>query len=196
MRISDFLSGLGSPVAYHPRLVPVCGSVNATILTCQLLYWTGKECSHDGFIYKTQTELTEETGLSRREQETARRILRLRDLLHEKEDHLAHKLFYRVNGDKLHQIFIQFYPPPPGEWRIPPSGNGANVHPGMADSAIGLYRHRLPTETTNKEKSDLSFSWAPDKTKKDYLNPETSPNPKTQGSVARLAKDFLQSLKP
>ena len=55
------------PVAYHPALVKVAGSVTAALFLSQLLYWHGKG-SDPEWIYKTQADMEEETGLSRREE--------------------------------------------------------------------------------------------------------------------------------
>jgi hypothetical protein len=45
------------------------------IFARQLLFWEGKGHDAEGWIYKTQREWTAETGLSRRQQDKARRVL-------------------------------------------------------------------------------------------------------------------------
>ena len=107
MKIADFLSGVGRPVAYFPSLTPVTGGVTATLLLCQLLYWDGKGDDPDGWIYKTQEELTSETGLSRREQEHARSLLKDRGLLQEKLAKVPARLHYRIDKDVLHLKWTQ-----------------------------------------------------------------------------------------
>jgi hypothetical protein len=74
MSITNALSGLGSPVAYYPRLAKFTGSVNAAILLSQFMYWRGR--GYDGEVYKTQAEIEEETGLGKEEQRTAIRKLK------------------------------------------------------------------------------------------------------------------------
>jgi hypothetical protein len=67
-------------VAYHPSFAAIAGGVTAGLFLAQLFYWHDKGSDPDGWIYKTQAEWEEETGLSRWEQETARRRLRERGL--------------------------------------------------------------------------------------------------------------------
>ena len=80
MRASDFLRYTGRPIAYHPRLAKPLGSVNAAILFGQLVYWHDKTNNPLG-VYKTALEIEEETGLSIKEQETARKKLKERGVL-------------------------------------------------------------------------------------------------------------------
>ena len=62
---------LKRPIAYNPIVAKAFGSVKLGILWSQIYYWTDKTKDPDGWIYKTQNEVFDETGLSRREQETA-----------------------------------------------------------------------------------------------------------------------------
>jgi hypothetical protein len=75
MKLSDLLEDGGRPVAYYPSLALVLGGVKEAISLCQLIYWTGKQSDKDGWIYKQSNEVKQETGLSWKEQKTARRNL-------------------------------------------------------------------------------------------------------------------------
>lgn len=101
MRLVGVLMGLGHPVAYYPSLNRITGSINATIFLCQLIYWTGKQQDPDGWIYKTQEDIESETGLGRRQQETARRHLVANGLLEEVREGMPARLFYRVNTEAI-----------------------------------------------------------------------------------------------
>lgn len=101
MKLSDFLSDVGRPVAYHPRLKKLTGSTNATILLCQFIYWKGKEKDPDGWLYKTSEEIEEETGLSYNEQKTARKKLVSADLMEEHYARLDHQMRFRINPDVI-----------------------------------------------------------------------------------------------
>jgi hypothetical protein len=71
----QMLNALGArPIAYHPAFARAWG-VKAAILLGQLIYWHGKQSNTDGWIRKTVAEIDEETALSEKEQETARRVL-------------------------------------------------------------------------------------------------------------------------
>ena len=98
MRASDFLRYTGRPIAYHPRLAKPLGSVNAAILFGQLVYWHDKTNNPLG-VYKTALEIEEETGLSTKEQETARKKLKERGILIETLKRLEHRLFFKIDFD-------------------------------------------------------------------------------------------------
>jgi len=87
----------GRPLAYYPALVPYVGGIKAAILLCQLVYWTPRARNAEGWIYKTQTEIMRETGLTWREQRAARDALKQRGLLEEHYDRLEHQLYLRIN---------------------------------------------------------------------------------------------------
>jgi len=64
---------LDRPIAYHRVFVTLTGSVKAAVLLSQAVYWQKRAKQADGWWYKTAEEWTEETGLSKHEQDTARR---------------------------------------------------------------------------------------------------------------------------
>ncbi|RQZ17252.1 hypothetical protein DIE15_12325 [Burkholderia sp. Bp9031] len=103
MRLSDFLENVGHPVAYYPALASTLGGVNAAVLFCQLYYWSKRSTSDLG-VHKTTEELKAETGMSRAEQETARKALKKRGVLIEKHIRLEHKMYYRLDLDVLERL--------------------------------------------------------------------------------------------
>ena len=112
------------PVAYHPDFAKAIGSVQAALFLSQLLYWSDKG-NNDGWIYKTQKEFYEETGLSRREQETARKRLKELGILEEKYQGIPRRLYYRVNMNRLAGLMLDYYN----------ANNNAQIrHYGTADS--------------------------------------------------------------
>lgn len=96
----DILSLLGErPIAYHKPLIRRFGLAPGVFLG-QLLYWHGKG-GEDGWIYKTQKEMEEETCLSRRSQETARKALTEAGVLEEELRGIPAQLYYRVKMTEL-----------------------------------------------------------------------------------------------
>ncbi len=89
------------PIAYQPGLSIVFGSVNVGILLSQLLYWTGRQSSKDGWIYKTISELKHETGLTRYQQATAIDICKQSGILEMKLAGIPAKRHFRVNRQLL-----------------------------------------------------------------------------------------------
>lgn len=63
------------PVAFHPVLARLFGGVNEALLWQQIYYWSDKGSLEDGWIYKTKEELEEETTLTRKQQDLARKNL-------------------------------------------------------------------------------------------------------------------------
>ena len=70
MKISQLLD---RPIAYHKVFVTLTGSVKAAIMLSQALYWQPRAKQSDGWWYKSAEEWEDETGLTRREQEQARK---------------------------------------------------------------------------------------------------------------------------
>lgn len=72
-----FLKLLDRPIAFHRCFVDLAGSVTAALVLSQAIYWQKRILEdRDGWWYKTRSEWMEETGLSRRQQETARKCLK------------------------------------------------------------------------------------------------------------------------
>ena len=93
---------LDLPVSFHRCLVPITGSVTAALLLSQAIC-TAQEAdlASNGWFTKSQEEWTEETGLSRCEQETARRVLREAGFMEERRLGMPAKLWYRVCPERL-----------------------------------------------------------------------------------------------
>jgi hypothetical protein len=117
--IGQVLSEIGYPVSYYSRVGRAVGGVTPGIFLCQLLYWTGgkdgKRRGHNpnGWVYKSRSEILEETALTRREQETSRRKLRALGILEEKKAPHPHTfrevLYFRVDMGKLHEVYEAFW---------------------------------------------------------------------------------------
>jgi hypothetical protein len=120
LKVKDLLPGISPPVAYYPGLNALTGSPNATLLLCQLIYWSGKQRDPGGWIYKraaTRNEgahgkadpadqsLEDETGLNYRDQWVARRQLRTRGFLRERYARSEHRLYYQVDFGTLGQAW-------------------------------------------------------------------------------------------
>lgn len=108
MKLTDFLIDLGNSVAYYPKLVEVSGGVLPNLFLCQMYYWLGKQKNPEGWIYKTQAEIEKETGLTRKQQETARKFLKARGLLQEKYTGCPRRLEFWLDKDALNQRWSAF----------------------------------------------------------------------------------------
>lgn len=100
MNPSKLLQSTGRTIGYRPKLAKLFGGVTAEIFFEQVFYWQDKADSEFG-VYKTQEELEEETGLTRREQETARKKLRECGVLIETLKRLEHRLYFKIDFERL-----------------------------------------------------------------------------------------------
>ncbi len=90
------------PVTFHRCLVPITGGVTAALMLSQAIWTTqGLEPSADGWFTRSQEQWTEETGLSRWEQATARRASCGAGLLEERRPGMPAKLWFRVRPETV-----------------------------------------------------------------------------------------------
>ncbi|MEZ9397210.1 hypothetical protein AB4393_18545 [Vibrio splendidus] len=66
----------------------------------QAIYWS-RRTNESGYFYKTQAEWEEETGMTRRELDTARKKLRDLGILEEKKQGVPCRIFYKINEPNL-----------------------------------------------------------------------------------------------
>ncbi|STO54424.1 putative phage DNA replication protein O [Canicola haemoglobinophilus] len=104
MKASELLKQTGRSIAYRPKLAKLFGGVTAEIFFEQIFYWQDKAENEALGVYKTQAELEEETGLTRKEQETARRKLRERGVLIETHKRLEHRIYFKIDMEKLDEL--------------------------------------------------------------------------------------------
>lgn len=156
MRATDLLGLLGRTVAYYPNMVKHFKSVTATVLFCQLFYWHDKAHSELG-IYKTTEEITEETGLSYKEQLTARKHLIALGVLIETHKRLEHKIYYKINLDRVNELLESHLENSPPSQRE--TGGTTNSNFGESQNGSSLVSKittKITTENTNNT-SDKSL---------------------------------------
>ena len=95
---------LGRHIAFHRRLVDLTDSVKAALLLSQSIYWTrrGRDIARNaGWFHKTTEQWSWETGLSPKEQSSARGALRVLALLDERRLGIPARLHFRLNTEQL-----------------------------------------------------------------------------------------------
>lgn len=134
MSLSKSMADIGRPIAYYPRLAQFFGSVNSAIFFAQLFYWQQRSENELG-VYKTAQEWTEETGLTYREQVTARKILVDRSFLIETHRRLEHRIYFRLVQSAVDTAFAAWVDAkfPDGENAIREKGGRV---PSNDDNAI------------------------------------------------------------
>ncbi|BDA54113.1 replication protein RepO [Raoultella ornithinolytica] len=101
----NILPLLDRPIAFQRSFIRLDIGVTAALFLSQMTYWTNRS-DDDGWVYKTQEEWEEETGLSRYEQEGARKKLRSLGVLLEKRKGVPARLFYKVDNNALYQALV------------------------------------------------------------------------------------------
>jgi hypothetical protein len=95
---------LGRHIAFHRSLVDLTASVKAALLLSQTIYWTrhGKDvATAGGWFFKTTNQWEMETGLSPKEQFSARLVLRNLAILSERRNGVPAKLYFRLAAEEL-----------------------------------------------------------------------------------------------
>lgn len=103
--MSALMQLLDRPIAYQPSFVGLGVGITGAVLLSQLVYWHNRMDA--GWFYKTQKEIKEETGLSREEQETARKRLVSAGVLEEERRGVPAKLYFRVKEDALELLLLK-----------------------------------------------------------------------------------------
>lgn len=97
---------LDRPIAFHRAFVELGLGITGALFLSQSLYWS-RRTNESGWFYKTQDEWEEETGLSRREQDSARKRLKFLGIIEEKKQGVPCRVFYKVNDEKLLALLSQ-----------------------------------------------------------------------------------------
>ena len=103
----DGIRKLGRAVAYYPNLAKPLGGATSAILFSQLLYWHERAETQLG-TYKTIEEIEAETGLTRREQETACKNLEKLGILTKTHKRLQHRMYYKLNPEAFDKAMADF----------------------------------------------------------------------------------------
>jgi len=105
---------LAQPIAMHGIFIDITGSLVGGYMLSQAFYWSQRTSTEDGWFWKTQKEWEKETRLSRREQDTARKILAgLYDsegnpVWEEKLKGVPAKMHFRLNLEALYRVMAEY----------------------------------------------------------------------------------------
>ena len=106
----------GRIVAVYKALIDITGDFKTAIYLSQSLYWHHKGTrlkENDGFIFKSNQEMFEETGLTRKEQERCRKILGFEEdglcFIQAERKGAGAKLAIRLNMDEIIRQLCAYY---------------------------------------------------------------------------------------
>lgn len=93
---------LDRPIAFQRAFVSLGAGITGALLLSQAVYWSSRTADPDGWFYKSAHEWEDETGLTRREFELARKKLRELGVIQYELRGTPAVNFYVVDFDALH----------------------------------------------------------------------------------------------
>jgi hypothetical protein len=91
-------------VGYSPDLAKAVGGATIGLFLSQLLFLSDKGANPDGWVYKSEAEMGKETGLSKREQQSARRKLLALGVIAIMRGGWKNTYHFKVIWEKLYQV--------------------------------------------------------------------------------------------
>jgi hypothetical protein len=91
-------------VGYSPDLARIVGGATIGLFLSQLLFLSEKGANPDGWVYKSEAEMGKETGLTTREQQTARRKLLSLGVITIMRGGFRNTYRFKVISEKLYQV--------------------------------------------------------------------------------------------
>jgi hypothetical protein len=156
-------------VGYSPDLARIVGSATIGLFLSQLLFLSDKGANPDGWVYKSEQEMGRETGLTKREQQTARRKLLALGVIAIERRGFKFTYHFKVLWERLYQVIAQFQrgqtvPTQPDEsiQNVPtePVQNVATTPPQCQQNVstqwrqnVGTYNRDYNTETKDTERT-------------------------------------------
>jgi hypothetical protein len=94
-------------VGYSPDLARIVGGATTGLFLSQLLFLSDKGANPDGWVYKSEAEMGKETGLTKREQQTARRKLLALGVIAIMRGGWKNTYHFKVIWQRLYQVIQQ-----------------------------------------------------------------------------------------
>ena len=95
---------LDRPIAFHRCFVRLGIGITGAVMLSQAVYWSKRTENLEGWFHKSIEEWEEETGLTRFEQETAKR--KLKGILEIERRGIPARLYFRINWENLEKSLI------------------------------------------------------------------------------------------
>ncbi len=95
-------------VGYSPDLARMVGGATTGLFLSQLLFLSDKGTNPEGWIYKSEQEMGKETGLTKREQQTARRKLLALGVIQIVRRGFKFTYHFRIVWERLYQVIEKF----------------------------------------------------------------------------------------
>lgn len=103
----SILNLLDRPIAFNRSFVDLGVGITGALMLSQCVYWSTRTKNSDGWFYKSRDEWLEETGLTRREQETARKRLCDKGYIEESKRGVPCRVFFKLNREALENDLLE-----------------------------------------------------------------------------------------
>ncbi|MEZ0536019.1 hypothetical protein ACAG39_02080 [Caldicellulosiruptoraceae bacterium PP1] len=183
-KFKDFEKSLETPYYYYPSFQHICKGVSSILFLSNLLRWNGKQKDPEGWIYKTQKEIEKETGLTRREQETARKNLKKLGFIEEKYKGLPRKLYFKINIEAINEAMEKYI-------RSQKENNADNKTKFSNDKETSNYTNKK--YSTTKDLSIMAENDIIECRKETLLNEQNSQTVKAKNDIQECPKNTGKS---
>jgi hypothetical protein len=95
-------------VGYSPDLARIVGGATTGLFLSQLLFLSDKGHDSNGWVYKSEQEMGRETGLTKREQQTARRKLLALGVIRIERRGFKFTYHFQIIWERLYQVIEHF----------------------------------------------------------------------------------------
>jgi hypothetical protein len=95
-------------VGYSPDLARMVGGATIGLFLSQLLFLSDKGANPEGWVFKSEAEMGKETGLSKREQQTARRKLLALGVITIIRGGFRNTYHFKVLWERLYQVITGY----------------------------------------------------------------------------------------
>jgi len=200
---------MSRPIAFHRIFVGITGSVTAGVMLSQMWYLkdTPTVKARGEWFWRTRDEWMEETGLSRTEQEHARKVLRDLGFISEEKKDIPPKIYTTIHSVNIVQAIIsytqatnplrdtnlqetcQLYGRKPAKYT---AGNLPNNTESSTESSTDTKEKDIMSEVENPT-PDVSISVA-DAKKKTPKPPKTKPTPEDEAFTRAYWERFCRAL--
>lgn len=148
------------PIAFNRHYVNLGCGINGALMLSQMVYWSKRTKDKNGFFYKTQDDWLEETGLTRYEQEGARKKLKELGFILERKHGVPCKVHFKVNHEHLYLALIQYAEnQQTGMWETPKLGCGKPTNNDAENQQTNTENTTKNTSESTTDINDVFLFW-------------------------------------
>ena len=181
------------PIAYYPIYREITGSTTAGILLSQLMYWFSKK---DKF-YKTDKEIMNETMLTKKELELAKKRIKKLNFIKVTREGIPSKTYYEIDWEKFEESLIDLeLEKKYGD--IPQKGETVNINEENVDASYPkrgkLYTTKGGNSTPQKGET-ITKNTSKSTSKNIYNDRESISVNKSKKDLASTSGSYLENKK-